>query len=135
MEDEEGEEVVAGKTGGNGHDLIGDRRHALDQDDPGAPFRVSGAERRDPLAIAIGRDQPMADGVVEQRADGIAHEAAEHRGDCADERIEPRFLRLASAMGTSMMSGGTGKNELSAKDTAASAGSAWRLAESAITLS
>src|ERR1700674_2761014 len=30
----EGQKVIAGKARGDGHDLIGDRRHALDQDDP-----------------------------------------------------------------------------------------------------
>jgi hypothetical protein len=38
-------------------------------------------------------------------------------------------------MGTRITSGGMGKNELSANDTPASVGSAYRLSESAITLS
>jgi hypothetical protein len=41
----------------------------------------------------------------------------------------------AKAIGTSTTSGGIGKNELSAKETTASVGNAWRLSESAITLS
>ncbi len=90
----EHEEVVAGEARGDGDDLIGDRGHALDQDDPGAPFGVGRTEGIDPLAIAIGRDQPMADGVVEEGADGIAEHAAEHRGDGANQSVEPRLFRL-----------------------------------------
>ena len=36
----------------------------------------------------------MAERVVEERADGVAENAAEHRGDGADKRIEPRLLRI-----------------------------------------
>src|ERR1700704_3511759 len=96
---EEGQKVIAGKARGDGHNLVGDGRHALDQDDPGAPFGVGRAKGVDALAIAIDRDQPMADRVVEQRADGVADEAAEHRGDGADQRVEPRLVRLRQRHG------------------------------------
>src|SRR5688500_15930272 len=33
----EHEEIIAGEARGYGHDLVGNRRHALDQDDPRAP--------------------------------------------------------------------------------------------------
>ena len=95
----EHEEVVAGEARGDGDDLEGDRGQALDQDDPGAPFGVGRAEGFDPFAIAIGRDQPMADRVVEERADGIAEHAAKHRGDGADQRIKPRLFRLGERHG------------------------------------
>ena len=90
----EHEKVVAGEAGGDGHDLERDWREPLDQDHPRAPFGIGLAERLDALAIAVERDQPLAERVVEERADGVAENAAKHRGDGADERIEPRLLRV-----------------------------------------
>src|SRR5581483_6314308 len=49
---DEHEEVIAGETRGDGDDLVGDRRHALDEDDPRPPFGISRAEGLDALAIA-----------------------------------------------------------------------------------
>src|SRR5688572_15789466 len=90
----EHEEIIAGKARSDGHDLERDRRQALDQDHPRAPFGIGLAEGLDALAIAVERDQPLAERVVEQRADGIAENAAKHRGDSADERVQPRLLRI-----------------------------------------
>ena len=106
----EHEEVVAGEARGDGHDLEGDRRQALDQDDPGAPFGVGRAERLDALAIAIGRDQPMADRVVEEarRWHSRACRRAPRRWCRPAHRAAP-FRGLASAMGTRITSGGIGK--------------------------
>ena len=61
----------------------------------------------------------MPDGIVEQRADRVADHAAGDGSDRADGREPPRPFGRASDIGSSMMSGGIGKNELSAKDTAA----------------
>src|ERR1700688_4776958 len=72
-------EIVAGKSGGDGGELVGDGGHALDQDDGGAPFRVGGAERIQSVAVAVGLNQPMADRIVEKRADRIAQQSAENR--------------------------------------------------------
>src|ERR1035437_4919940 len=69
-------EIVARKSGRNGHDLIGDRRQALDHDDPGAPLRVSGAEGFDLIAVAVEMDQPGADRVIKQPPDPLADDAA-----------------------------------------------------------
>src|SRR5262245_48193410 len=91
---DEHEKVVAGKSGGNGYDLERDWGQALDQYDPGPPFGIGLAKRLDALAIAVERDQPLSERVVEQRADGVAEHAAEYRGDGADERIEPRLLLI-----------------------------------------
>src|SRR5450759_3296717 len=66
--DDEQPKIVAGKAGGDGHDLIGDRGQPLEQDDPGTPLRISGAEGLDLVAIAVELDQPAADRVIEQRA-------------------------------------------------------------------
>src|ERR1044071_8271894 len=95
----EHEKVVAGKARGDGHDLVGDRGHALDQDDPRAPSGVGRAEGFHAVAIAIDRDQPMPDRVVEECPDGIAENAAEHRCDGANERVEPRLVRLREGHG------------------------------------
>src|SRR5690242_4009563 len=46
----EPEEVIAGETRGDRDDLVRDWRHALDQDDPGAPFGVGHAEGFDAFA-------------------------------------------------------------------------------------
>src|SRR5215510_9023841 len=40
----EHEEIIAGEPRGDRDDLVRDRRHALDQDDPRAPFGVGCAE-------------------------------------------------------------------------------------------
>src|SRR5262245_58357159 len=82
---DEHEKVVAGKSRGDRHDLERNRGQAFDQNDPGAPFGIGLAEGLNALAIAIERDQPVAERVVEQRADGVADHAAEHRSDGADE--------------------------------------------------
>src|SRR5262245_23679616 len=96
---DEHEEIIAGKSGSDGYNLVGDRREAFDQDHPGAPFGVGLAKRLDALAVAVERDQPLTERVVKQRADGIAEDAAEHRGDSADERIEPRLRRVGERHG------------------------------------
>src|SRR6476659_8092364 len=93
------EKVVAGEARGDSHDLERDWGEPLDQDHPGAPFGIGLAEGVDSLAVAIDLYQPMAARVVEQRADGVAENAAKHRGDGADERIEPRFLRIGERHG------------------------------------
>ena len=87
-------QVVAGETGGDGHQLERDRRQPLEQDDQRAPFGIGGAELLHPLAITIGRDQPRADGVVEERADRVAEKAAEHRGNRADEGVVAGARRI-----------------------------------------
>ena len=61
----------------------------------------------------------MPERVIEQRADRVAEHAASDGGDGADGGEEPGPLGCASDIGSSMMSGGTGKNELSANETAA----------------
>ena len=95
----EHEKVVAGEARSDGHDLERDRREPLDQDHPGAPLGIGLAERFDPLAIAVERDQPLAERVVEERADGVAENAAEHRGDGTDKGIEPCLLRIGERHG------------------------------------
>src|SRR5664279_2026996 len=60
--------IIAGKPGSDRYDLVGDRGEALEQDDPGAPLRVSGAKGLDLVTIAIKVNQPGADRVVQQRA-------------------------------------------------------------------
>src|SRR4051795_8511427 len=86
-------DIVAGKAGRDGHELIGDRREALEQDDHGAPFGIGGAEGVDLAAEAIDFDQPMADRVEEQRTDSVAQKATQHRRRSADRRIDPGALR------------------------------------------
>src|SRR5262245_25492645 len=78
--------VVAGKSGCNCHDLVGDRGQTLEQDDPGAPLGVSLTKRLDLVAVAIELDQPGAYGIVEKRPDGIAEQSARNRRDCAPRR-------------------------------------------------
>src|SRR3954453_22580801 len=51
-------EIIAGKTRGDRDDLIGDRRQAFEQDDPGPPLRIGGPERLDLVAVAVELDQP-----------------------------------------------------------------------------
>src|SRR5262245_4993646 len=55
-EHHEPEKTIAGKARGDGHDRVGYRRHALDEDDPMSPFGVSRAEGLDALAVAVDRD-------------------------------------------------------------------------------
>src|SRR5262249_12601831 len=47
----EQEQIVAGETRRNGHDLVGDRGEPLEQDDPAAPLHVSRTERVDLVAV------------------------------------------------------------------------------------
>ena len=75
----------------------------------------------------------MPDRIVERRADRVAEHSAEHRGDGRDQREPPGARGSASAIGASSTSGGMGKNELSAKATAASEASACGLWASALT--
>ncbi len=86
--------IVAGEAGGDRDQLVGDRCHALHQDDQGAPLRIGGAECLDLAAKTVQVDQPVPDGVIEQCADGVAEDAAQDRRRCADRRIEPGPLRL-----------------------------------------
>ena len=59
-QNDEQAEIVTGKARRDRHDLVGDRRQPLDQDDPGAPLRVSRAEGFDLVAVAVEMDQPGA---------------------------------------------------------------------------
>ena len=86
-------EIIAGEARGDRDDFVGDRRQALEQDDPGPPLRVGGAERLDLVAIAVELDQPVPDGIVEQRADRIAEHASGDRREGADMRVEPGPIR------------------------------------------
>src|SRR5208337_2282968 len=53
-QDYEQAEIVAREPARNGDELVGDRRHALQEDDPRAPGGVQVAELLNALAIAIG---------------------------------------------------------------------------------
>src|SRR5690348_12863980 len=70
-QNDEQEKVVARETRGDGHQLVGDGGRALDEDDPGSVFGIQGAEFLKILTIAIDGNEPLADGVVKQRSDGI----------------------------------------------------------------
>src|SRR6187551_3883822 len=52
-------EIVAGKARSNRHNLIGDRREALEQDDPGPPLRISLPKSIDLVAVTVKLDQPV----------------------------------------------------------------------------
>src|SRR5580704_1313179 len=60
-EQDEQPEIVTGESGGDGDELVGDRRHALDQDDQRSPFRIGFAEGLDAIAEMIEADQPLPD--------------------------------------------------------------------------
>src|SRR5258706_3916341 len=70
-------DIVIGKTRGNGDKLVGYRRQALQQDDPRAIFGIAGAEGLDLAAKTVKLDQPVPDGIIEYRADGIAENVAQ----------------------------------------------------------
>src|SRR5208337_4606287 len=93
-QDYEQAEIVAREPARNGDELVGDRRHALQEDDPRAPGGVQVAELLNALAIAIGLDDPFAEAVIKQRADGIARHAAHHRRRRAPKRERERALAL-----------------------------------------
>ncbi len=80
-------------------------------------MRIRGAERLDLVSVAIETDQPQADGVIQKVTDGVAQKAAGNRRHRANESEVVARSGRASDIGTSIASGGTGKNELSAKDT------------------
>ncbi len=86
-------EIVVGEAGRDRDDLVGDRRQALEQDDPGAVFGIGGAKRLDLVAVAVKLDQPLADRVVEQRADGISHMPPATDVTVQISGVEPRVLR------------------------------------------
>src|SRR3989304_7866525 len=88
-QDDEQQEVVAGKSGGDGDDLVRDGRDALEQDDPGAPMRIGLAKGLDLVAVAVKLDQPAADRVVEVGADGLAEDATGDRGGGAGGGVGP----------------------------------------------
>src|SRR4051794_25628345 len=70
-------DVIAGKARGNSHELVGDRCQTLADDDQGAPFGIGCTEGFDLAAEAIKFDQPMPEGIIKQRTDGIAENAAQ----------------------------------------------------------
>src|SRR5207253_6926591 len=74
--DHEQDEIVARKSRCDGHDLVGDRSEAFDENDQGAITRIGFAECLYLAAIAIKRDRPVADAVIESGADEIAQEPA-----------------------------------------------------------
>ena len=86
-------DIVAGKARGDGHELVGDRRQPLQQDDHRAPFGIGGAEGLDLVAETVEIDEPVPDRIVEQRADRVSEHAAGHRRDRADGREPPCPLR------------------------------------------
>src|SRR5262249_43949322 len=67
----EQEQIVAGEARCNGHDFIGDRGEALEQNDPAAPLRVSRSECVDLFAVAVELNQPESDRIVKHGADEI----------------------------------------------------------------
>ena len=114
----------------DGDQLVGDGRRPLDDDEPGAPAVVEVLQRLVLLGDAVEAQQRLADGVEGEVADGIAEEAAEHRGGGGDQRVEPGPPAVGDDHRDSSASGGIGKNELSTKLTTASAQTAWREAAS-----
>src|SRR5215831_14462541 len=92
-EQHERNDRISGEPGRDGDDLVGNRRHALDQDDPGTPLRIGFAERLDFVAVAIELDQPLADRIIQHGADEVAEQAAEYRGPGAESRVAPGLVR------------------------------------------
>src|SRR5579872_142340 len=78
--DDKQPEIVPGKARRDCDNLVGDRREPLEQNDPGAPLRISGAKGLDLVAIAVEMNEPGAERVIQQRADRIAENAAGNRG-------------------------------------------------------
>src|SRR5690349_13610177 len=70
--------VIARETRGDGHELVWDWRQPLEQDYQRAPLRVLDAKSLDLVAETIEMDQPLPDGIIEQRADRVAEHAADH---------------------------------------------------------
>src|SRR5437764_1075146 len=62
-------DVIVGEARGDGDQLVGDRRQALEQYDPRAVFGIAGTKRLDLVAIAVKLDQPVPERIVQQRAD------------------------------------------------------------------
>src|SRR6266566_5692748 len=86
-------DIVAGKARCDGHELVGNRRQTLADDDPGAPLRIAGAEGLDLVAKAIEIDQPMPDRVIEHGADRVAEYASGNRSNRAQGCKQPGPLR------------------------------------------
>ena len=87
--DGEGQEVEVERPARDGDELVGDGRRPLDDDEPGAPLVVEMPQPEILLGDAVEAQQRLADGVEGEIADGVAEEAAEHRGDGGDQRVVP----------------------------------------------
>src|ERR1700757_323478 len=86
-------DIETGKARRDGDELVGDRREPLADDDQCAPCRIAGAEGLDLVGEVVDLDQPMAERVIKQCANGIAQDAAEHGCHRADCGIKPGGLR------------------------------------------
>ena len=73
-QDDEPEQVVAREARRDGHELVGDRRQAFQQDDPVAVLGIGRAEGLRALVEPVELEQPCADRIVEQRADRVAEQ-------------------------------------------------------------
>jgi hypothetical protein len=83
-----------GKARRDGDQLVGQRRETLADDHPGAVLGVPLLERDQVVAHLIDPNQPLAQTVEQEGADGIAHRAAQHRPQRAPGRQGPGALAV-----------------------------------------
>src|SRR5215216_4873981 len=89
----ERDDRVFRKTRRNGYDLVWNRRHAFEQDDPGSPLDIGFAEGLDLAAIAIELHQPQSERLVEIIANCPAEHATGDRCERAHRSVEVRLIR------------------------------------------
>ena len=91
QENEQGQ-TISQKPAGDRHDLEGNRRETLKEDNCPAPLRIKKAQLINTRAIAVEIDQPFPDRLEQKRADRIAKQSTRDRTDRADQRIDPSAL-------------------------------------------
>src|SRR5439155_1498578 len=90
--DERGE-VEMRDAAGNRDQLVGNRGHPLDDDDPGAPLVETGLQRVVAVHRMVEFEDRSPDGVEQEIADRIAEQPARHRGEGAIGGEAPSLAR------------------------------------------
>src|SRR5262249_55699523 len=91
--EDEDEEIELRGAARDRHELVGDRRQALDEDDPKPPLGVGELEVLVALRHAVEVDEPLPERLVKEIADRVAENPAEHRSRGADKSDRPAPVR------------------------------------------
>ena len=116
-------------------ELVGDRRHALDQNDPKAPLVELLLELREAALQPVEIDQPLAERLEKEIPDRITQKPARDRGDRAHARDQPRLRALRQDHRDQHDVGRDRKERTSTNDTPASAQRDFGCSDSRITQS